>query len=284
MRSLPFAYSTNGFTQRPLKEALEIIAKLGYEGVELLGDRPHWTLNEGSQLTANELKQLLQDLNLKISNINGNTAMYFWPEWMPETLFEPSLSHADPKVRQQRFDAVVALMDWAKALGAPRVSITSGRCPGLSAPEIELAYFAEQVHQLCEVADQLDIQLSIEYEPGLLIERWTELVTFIKQIDHPRLGANLDLGHARCAGEDPLEAIQALSQRIWNIHIEDIIETKHYHLIPGEGDMPLASYLKKLQDIEYTGMVTVELYTYAQRDQNRDIQAAKQALAHLKSL
>ena len=38
-------------------------------------------------------------------------------------------------------------------------------------PESEMGYFSEQVYLLCQVADQLDIQLSIEYERGLLIER-----------------------------------------------------------------------------------------------------------------
>ncbi|MAD61812.1 MAG: xylose isomerase [Myxococcales bacterium] len=284
MSSLPFAYSTNGFTQRSLQEAIEIIAGLGYEGVELLGDRPHWTVTEGSRLSTADLKSLLQDLNIKVSNVNGNTAMYFWPEWIPETLFEPSLSHTDPKVRQKRFDAVLALMDWAKELGAPRVSITSGRCPGLEPPEVEMAYLSEQVYQLCQVADQLDLELGIEYEPGLLIESWSELLQLIERVNHPRLGANLDLGHAHCAGEDPLEAIEALAGRIWNVHIEDIKGSKHYHLIPGEGNMPLASYLERLKKLSYTRMVTVELYTYAQKHNNQDIQAAKKALAYLKSL
>ena len=284
MSSLPFAYSTNGFTQRPLREAIEIIAKLGYEGVELLGDRPHWSPTRAGEISNQELKSLLRELNLKISNVNGNTAMYFWPEWVPETLFEPSLSNADPKVRQKRFDAIHKLMDWAKELGAPRVSITSGRCPGLHSPESEMGYFSEQVYLLCQVADQLDIQLSIEYEPGLLIERWSELLRLIKQVNHPRLGANLDLGHARCAGEDPSEVIKALSQYIWNIHIEDIKGSKHYHMIPGEGDMPLGSYLEQLEQLSYSGMITVELYTYAQKHDDQDIQAAQKALCYLKSL
>jgi fructoselysine 3-epimerase len=284
MTILPLAYSTNGFTERTLIEALKEIAEIGYQGVELLGDRPHWTLDTNTEANAHELRRVIQDLDLKVSNVNGNTAMYFWPKWMPETLFEPSLSHRDRSVRLQRLEATFALMDWAKLVGAPRVSVTSGRCPGLSTPEVETAHFIESLHTLCEYAEQLDLQLSIEYEPGLLIERWVELAQVIQRVDHPCLGANLDLGHARCAGEDPIEAIRGLKGKIWNIHIEDIMGLKHYHLIPGEGDMPLALYMQELCDLQYQGMLTVELYTYANHPQKTDREAASQAFTYLSQL
>ena len=275
--SLPLAYSTNGFTQRSLVEALKIISDIGYQGVELLGDRPHWTALHGSNLKPNELKTILTDLNLSVSNVNGNTAMFAWPQWLPETIFEPALSNTDPKVRQQRIDYTFALMDWAKEIGAPRVSVTSGRCPGQSTPEIETAYFIESLHTLCERASSLNLQLSIEYEPGLLIERWSELLFVLQKVNHQVLGANLDLGHARCVGEDPLEAIKNLENYLWNIHIEDIKGLKHYHLIPGDGDMPFQQIFQTLHEVKYQGMLTIELYTYAQRKDDLDIQAAHKA-------
>lgn len=278
MRSprFPLAYSTNGFTQRPLVEALKLISECGYTGVELLGDRPHWSPQQ-VVIPPAELRALLADLGLTISNINGNTAMFCWPEWMPETVFEPSLTHHDAQVRQKRIDIMYALFDWAAEVGAPRVSVTSGRCPGEVPPAEGLQYFADSLATLCERASELNLQLSVEYEPGLLVERWRELDTLIKQVDHPALGANLDLGHARCAGEDPLEAIRGLAGRIWNIHIEDIKGLKHYHLIPGEGDMDLQSYLAELERIGYSGMITVELYTYAGAPDEGDLTAARRA-------
>ena len=281
---LPLAYSTNGFTDRSLEESLKLISDAGYAGVELLGDRPHWSLAQGGSLPPRALRALLNDLGLKVSNINGNTAMFCWPEWMPETIFEPSLSHHEPRVRQRRLDIAYALLDWAAELGAPRVSVTSGRCPGEVPPAEGLRYFAESLSTLCERASSLDVQLSVEYEPGLLVERWRELRAIIDAVDHPALGANLDLGHARCAGEDPLEAIRGLAGRIWNIHIEDILGQKHYHLIPGEGDMDLSGCLDELIKIGYSEMVTVELYTYAHAPNGGDLVAAQRAYQALSQL
>ena len=43
----------------------------------------------------------------------------------------------------------------------------------------------------------------MEYEPGLLIERYEELALLIDDMGSPWFGANLDLGHSRVLGEDP---------------------------------------------------------------------------------
>lgn len=291
-----WAYSANGFTERPLHEALGLIKAAGYGGVELLADAPHWLPTpfcdsswgahplSSSVMSAREVRARLDELGLWVSNVNGNTAMLCWPRWMPETIFEPALSHPDASVRARRLDLMYALLDWAKEVGAPRVSVTSGRCPGGCPPEEGIKHFAESLALLCERADQLNLELSVEYEPGLLIERWVELRALIERVDHPRLGANLDLGHARCAGEDPIEAIYGLAGRIWSVHIEDIKGRKHFHLVPGQGDMDLKGALGALDAVGYTGPLTVELYTYAQTQEGGDERAAREALTHLMSL
>ena len=285
-----WAYSTNGLTRRPLLEAISCIAEAGYQGVELLADAPHWTPHAETDMTwrgherscsPTELKRALSDHGLWVSNINANTAMLCWPRWMPETIFEPALSHPDRQVRSRRVDLAYRAMDWASELGAPRVSVTSGRCPGGCPPEEGIRYFADSLALLCDRATELDLELSVEYEPGLLIERWSELRALLDRVDHPRLGANLDLGHARCAGEDPVEAIQGLAGKIWSVHVEDILAHKHYHLIPGEGDLDLQAALNALDDVHYTGPLTVELYTYSDAPLEGDLDALRRAHRYL---
>jgi len=288
-----WAYSVNGFTRRPLLEALSCVASAGFTGLELLADAPHWLPSayaDSSWAAARlgcspaELKRALNDHGLWISNINANTAMLCWPRWMPETVFEPALSHPDPQVRRRRIELTRRAMDWALELGAPRLSVTSGRCPGGCPPDEGIAYLADSLAELCERAEQLGLDLSLEYEPGLLIERWPELRGLIERVDHPRLGANLDLGHARCAGEDPVEAIKGLAGFIWSVHLEDIRGSKHYHLIPGEGDMDLQAALLALDEVGYQGPLTVELYTYAELPNDGDLRAAQSAYQALKRL
>ena len=117
----------------------------------------------------------------------------------------------------------------------------------------------------------------MEYEPGLLIERYEELVSLIDDMGSPCFGANLDLGHSRVLGEDPHEVIGALSSSIFHVHVEDIREGKHYHLIPGLGDMDFGMLFGVLEQNGYDGFVTVELYTYPHQPE----EAAMESLAVL---
>ncbi|MEZ4472167.1 MAG: sugar phosphate isomerase/epimerase [bacterium] len=273
------AYSTNGFTQVDLPTAIHRIGAHGYAGVELLADRPHWHPEHGPAAGA-AARRALAEAGLAVSNINANTAMGLWPAWIPETLFEPSLSNHDPAVRARRLDYTRAALDFAAEVGAACVSVTSGRTEGAVPPAEGKAFFAESLALLAEEAAARGLRLGVEYEPGLLVETAAELRAILETVGHPALGANLDLGHALCAGEDPVASIGLLAGRIWNVHLEDIAGQKHFHLIPGDGDVDFGRLIGALRHHGYDGFVTVELYTCSHRAE----EAASRAFAHLAPL
>ncbi len=99
-------------------------------------------------------------------------------------------------------------------------------------------------------------------------------------MDSPYLGANLDLGHSHVLGETPEKVISGLSSRIFHVHVEDIQGGKHYHLIPGRGDIDFNRLFTSLDRCGYSGFATVELYTYPHRPE----EAAQQALDYLEGL
>lgn len=255
------AYSTNGFTRTDLAGALKGIAAAGYEGVELLADAPHWRPDDLAPAALDALRAALAESGLRLSNINANTAVCLWRSPPPEAVFEPSLSHADPETRARRMYHARAAVDLAAALGAPCVSVTSGRTQPDVGPERGFDHFADTLRELCRYADDRGVRIGIEAEPALLVERTSEVLDLIERVGHPGLGANLDVGHAVCIGEDPAESIRRLAGRIWNVHVEDIRGGKHHHRIPGEGDLDFGLIFRALATANYRGGVTVELYT-----------------------
>lgn len=276
---MQLAYSTNGFTRVNLPTAIRQIAQHGYAGVELLADEPHWSpAFTPFQLAA--VREALDETGLKVSNVNANTAMVLWPQPLPEVVFEPSLSHHDPAVRARRLACVDAALDLAAAVGAETVSVTSGRPETDHPPEASAAWFVESLGEVCARAADRGLKIGIEFEPGLVVENSTETKAIIDAVGHPALGANLDLGHAICAGEDPVAAIERLAGRIWNVHLEDIKARKHYHLVPGDGDVDFPRLIGALEQVGYDRFVTVELYTFAKAADA----AASRAYAHLAPL
>ena len=73
--------------------------------------------------------------------------------------------------------------------------------------------------------------------------------------------------------KDPVQSIRKFKNCIWNIHIEDIKDKKHFHLIPGQGDMDFTKIFKVLREIKYDNFITVELYTY----QKQPVSAARKS-------
>jgi protein FrlC len=276
----PLAYSSNAFTGDRLSTALAAIARLGYAGAEILCDHPHWMPDRLPAAEVDAAARLLADTGLALSNLNVNTANGYFRPLPPENQFEPSLSSRDTQRRHWRVEYSIAALRLAARLGAPCISVTSGQPGSGGEPARGLTLLVDSLCRICEAAEPLGVRVGVEYEPGLLVERAAELAAVMHRVDSPLLGANLDIGHSWLDGEAPEQAVALLAGRIWNVHLEDIAGRKHYHLIPGLGDLPFARYLDALDLAGYRGFLTVELYTYPHMPE----QAGRQALEYLRPL
>src|SRR4051812_34859574 len=162
---------------------------------------------------------------------------------------------------------IVKTLDFARAVGARNISITSGRCIGGMPPDKAAKQFAESIKPVLDHADKVGVEIGIECEPGLFLEYVAELREWIDRLGHPRFGANLDIGHSVVIGERIDEAVETLAGRIWNLHVEDLPGRKHYHMIPGEGNLDWAMLKRSLEKIKYDRFLTVELYTHTEKPQ-----------------
>jgi protein FrlC len=276
---LQLAFSTNAFTRYSLVDAIQRIHASGYEGVEILADVPHAFPSQLSSKEVNEVRKTLEETGIEVSNINANTALGFHPSVLTlgEVVFEPSFCSQQQERRQQRIDYTKQCIDLASEWGSPCISVTSGRCLPGNPPEEAYNNFKTSIEQVLEHAQKRNVYVGIEYEPGLLLENANEVEHLLKDVSCPHLGVNLDLGHSQVIGE-PLEGtIKTLADRIWNIHLEDIRDRKHYHLIPGEGNMDFQEIFDSLVSIGYERFVTLELYTYPDAPD----EAAKRSLSYL---
>jgi fructoselysine 3-epimerase len=274
------AFSTNAFTRRTLRQAITSIGEVGYTGVEILADKPHWYPEKFSLQRAEEIRNWLEKAGLVVSNVNANCTFGYWKDAPPEPFFEPSLISPQAKLRRVRIAMIKNTLRFARAVGAENISITSGKALPTMPPEKALKELGESLKPVLELAEKLNVRVGIECEPMLLIEWTTELRGLIDQIGSPMLGANLDIGHSVVLGENIGKTLQLLRQRIWNCHIEDIPGRKHYHLIPGQGTMDWWKLRRDLLGIDYDRFLTVELYTYPDCPE----EAAKESLKFLRSI
>jgi sugar phosphate isomerase/epimerase len=278
--NMKLAFSTNAFSRMTLQRAIDEIAAAGYAGVEILADKPHWYPDHFSAPEALTIRRLLEKRSLRISNINANCTFGFWKDAPPEPFFEPSLISPRRNLRMARKKMILHTLKFAHAIGAENISITSGKALPTMPPEKAMAALVEGLKPVLDSAEKLNIRVGMECEPMLLIEWATELRELIERINSPMLGANLDIGHSVVLGEKIPAILKLLRGRIWNCHIEDIPDRKHYHLIPGEGTLNWQALKTALHGIAYDRFLTVELYTYP----DKPVEAARKSIAFLRRI
>jgi sugar phosphate isomerase/epimerase len=274
------AFSSNAFLKATLLDAVRAVASIGYEGIEILADRPHAWLMDMTDDAIEVLRDELMLMGIRVSNVNANTASGYYPDPPPERIFEPSLSNPDPKLRLWRLNYTRKAVDLAARLGCPNVSITTGRALPGCPPEKAEEHLIESLKDVLDYAEDKSVKVGVEVEAEHLVENTAQLVKLLEKVNAPHLGANFGVGHAWIAGDDLLESAAILGERLFHVHIEDIKDKHHYHLIPGEGDVPIAPLLAWLKEIHYAGFVTVDLNSCV----NNPVGAAGRALMVLRKL
>jgi sugar phosphate isomerase/epimerase len=277
---MQLAFSTNAFTRFSLSRALAQIRAAGFPAAEILADEPHAYPAKLTPEFHAAVRDDLQRLHLAVSNVNVNCTFGYFKDAPAEAFFEPSLISPNPQHREDRIALIARAMRFARAAGAANVSITSGKMLGPMNPARSAAAFEQSIARVLALADEHQLNVGIECEPGLFIESVAELRQWIDRLAHPRLGANLDIGHCQVLGESIPAAIDLLADRLWNLHVEDIPGRKHYHLIPGQGTLDWPAVLAALRAIGYARYLTVELYTHTEEPRL----AADQSFAFLNRL
>ena len=273
---MKLGFSVNAFTNYSLLDSIEKISNTGYDGVEIVLDTPHAFL----PLTREKITQIKQSLivnNIQVTNLNSNT-VFGWTQDFTEEKFEPSLSNINEKFRKWRLEYTKKSIDLAEILNSKSISITSG-LNDLSNSDLCLNFFHDSLFEISQYAEKKNILIAIEYEPGLLIDDSDKVWNLVSK-DFKNIGLNLDTCHAMVNNENISSIIKKFRKKIIHTHISDCKNKIHYHLFPGEGEMDFKNFYNSLKDIDYSGFLTAELYTYSKFPEN----AASKAFNYLKNL
>lgn len=279
---MKLAFATNAFTsgRYTLEDAMRIIAREGYTGVEILADRPLLWLPSATVRERLSIEKTLKETGLNVSAVNGFTAAGYYGDRKapPGQQFGPSFSDPDPEVRKWRIWYTKTIVDFTHDIGGTDISISSGPPPKVD-PELspvaqdmeqEAAWrqMLEAIGEVVFYAKKKKVNINIEYEPGLFVGGEESAARILAALPDHNFGLNFDVGHSFVCDEDVVSQIRRFHDRIHGVQIEDIgIDPKtnervHYHLVPGEGVMPLREIFETFRDVGYDGWFTVELYNH----------------------
>lgn len=265
--NLAFGYNTNGFAHHRLEDALEMLAECGYDGVALTLDIHHCNPFTTEPAQRKRLAEQLEKLKLRCVIETG--ARYLLN---PQHKHHPTLVSTEG--RPIRLEFLRRAIDIAAELKAECVSFWSGAAPA-DVPEHQAwDWLVTGCLQLTEHAKRRGVPLGFEPEPGMLVDDMAKFEVLKKHLTTARFGLTLDVGHVFCTETAPFRQVFGkFTNLIRNIHLEDIRERRHEHLMFGEGDLDFVNILRVIRDNKYTGLINVEL----SRDSHRAPEVARRS-------
>src|SRR5258708_21330375 len=219
-----------------LRTAFEQIALAGYDGLELSaieGMSEHLVLASWREI-APKIKHLSTEFGLELLAME-----------------QPS---QDPAQMELAFQAAVEL-------GIPIINCGPG---GKSNDETSLQQSIDSIGELARTAERYGVILCVKAHVGASIFNTPTTLRLMEAIDSPAFGIDMDPSHIHRAGENPVEAIQAVLPRVKHVHIRDCKGRQQCPGQPedqanGRGDIDLVGYIRALHAGGYDGPLDLEI-------------------------
>ncbi len=251
-----FGFRSGVFRGLPIEQAAGELAALGFDGLELCLEAPDVRPESLDSARCRHICQRLDGMGIAILSVSYHGDI------------EP------PEQRRANQERAVSITRW---LGAD-ILILNGE-KATDAPRQWEEHIA-RLKTLCRLAGDQNVTLAIEPEPLLVIGSSQDMQTMIQAVDSPRLKVNLDIGHAQITDPDLPATIRQFGSAIAHLHLEDIRERVHRHLMFGEGDIDFVAVRRALDDIGYAGPYVADLFGF----QESPGEFAARALQHMRRL
>jgi len=243
--SFPLSLSTGCLAHLPLRYVFRLASQCGFDGLELVRT-PTVAL-----LRPSYILRLSEQYHLPILGVHPSVIPY--PGYDRTARILPGLVDLachlasplvvvhTPKTRERDQPDTEEFIDALlreKERALPGVVVTLENA-GLYGPE-DACYYLHDVHHLRELADQHDVSLTF------------------------------DTSHAGTSPEGLEGCYCILRDRVVNIHLSDLLPRRLrpnwrplqtllvHHQMPGQGTLPLASFLRRLAREGYSGILTLE--------------------------
>ncbi|MFC8922625.1 sugar phosphate isomerase/epimerase family protein [Cellulosimicrobium sp. NPDC057127] len=256
----PFAlgYGTNGFTDHPLDVTLDVLEHEGYGAVALTLGFPHL------DPFAPGWDEHVEALRGRLARSGGGAGMRVVVETGTRFLLDPYRKHRPTLVdaeAEPRLRFLERAVEIAARLDAECVSFFSGVLPDDATPADGWARLRDRVPALVEHARARGVRLSLEPEPGMLVETVGDALRLHEELGAPdALGVTVDVGHCLVVEPDGVVgALRAAAPHLANVQLDDMPSTHHEHRPFGEGEIDLPLVLTTLADVGYTAVAAVEL-------------------------
>jgi len=232
------SYSELILLNRPVLENMETLRKAGTENVELMMDGAGWDSCHGD---FNGMAESLKELGLHYS--------------VHPAAWDINLTAEMEIFREAAYRHHLAALEFSARLGASQMVVHPGFAysPAFS-KETAKKRAHETICRMAEEAKKAGVKLAFEnvgYN-GTSIYTEEEFLHALDDVD-PIVGYLIDVGHANVNQWDIPGMIDALSHRLFGLHLHDNCGNCDAHLPMGEGSIPWDKVLEAMGRIQTPG-------------------------------
>lgn len=254
------------FCRYPLYKAFEAISRIGYDGIDLYGARPHAYPFDMDATRISEVLHLKEKHKLEI------------PMYTPELLAYPyNIASQSKKEREDTLEYLIRGIDVAGSLEIPRMQITCGHAGNNTFRDQNYKNIYEVLGPLLEKAEKTGVRIVIE--PLTVMESNTivfidDLVEVLEHFNSPNLNGMLDTVTPIVNREPFAEHFEKLGSKLDYIHFVDSNGTDESHMLLGQGIINLPGLVDTIREYGYDDWLCVEIInryisepeTYAKRE------------------
>jgi 4-hydroxyphenylpyruvate dioxygenase len=248
-----------------LAEKMEAAAAIGFDGVEIFEN--DLLTFEGSPT---DVRYLAESLGLSIT--------CFQPFRDFESMPEPQ--------RARNMDRAERKFDVMQQLGATLLLVCSNVSPASIDDD---ARAAADLAEMAERARKRGLRVGFEALAwGRNVNKWRHAWRIVKAADHPALGLIVDSFHTLALNDDLAGLSEVPTEKIFLAQLADAPKlsmdvlswSRHFRNFPGQGALPVASFVRDLIAAGYRGPLSLEIFN----DEFRSAPARLMARDGLRSL
>lgn len=147
---------------------------------------------------------------------------------IPMLCCSPDFTHPDPQFRSQQIEQQKYWIDMINELGGSFCRVLSGQKRPEIGIEEGIDLTVSSIEECLPYAEERGITLIIEnhykddfWEYPEFAQKMDIFCRVVEQINHPNFGVNYDPSNTYLAGEDPIELLKRVSDRVVTMHASD---------------------------------------------------------------
>ncbi len=288
----PVTIFTGQFSDLPFEEVCKMMSGYGYDGLEIACWGDHMDVRKAATDPAYvaEKKEILKKYNLGCWAIGAHLAgQLVGDNWDPRTdIFAPSELAGKPE--EIRAWAIEEMKYSAQAAAAMGVKVVTGftgspiwaywySFPPTSQEMVDAGFqrIKDLWDPIWDVFDEVGVKFALEVHPSEIAFDYWSAKKLIDVVKRDTLGFNFDPSHLVWQNIEPSILIRDFPDRIYHVHMKDAaidddprsgILSSHIEFgnirrgwdfrSPGHGDVDFELIIRALNEIGYTGPLSVE--------------------------